>query len=310
MPATATETEVITRQLHIAAKPETVYGFIADGERLASWMGRRVEADARPGGILRIDYNGFDIMRGSFVELVPYSKVVWSWGWESLGSTQTPPGASTVEITLEPEGEGTLLKLRHSGLRAADVAPHSEGWDGFLTQLTAVVGGGPIERMGGELTPAEEYASQLNTLLVRLIEAVEGCSDEAWRRPVANDGRSAAVVANHIAGHIGLVHFAVATAKGERSPFADFTGEAIEQMNAEDARQSANVTRAEVIAKVREAGPGAVEALRKVPEGGLAKTQAMGFAGGAELSAGTIIEGPMLADIRGHLAGVEAATAR
>jgi uncharacterized protein YndB with AHSA1/START domain len=309
MPATTTATEGITRQVHIAAKPETVYAFLADPERLASWMGRRVQAEARPGGILRVDYNGFDVMRGSFVELVPHSKVVWSWGWESLSATQTPPGASTVEITLEPDGDGTLLKLRHSGLRGEDIASHSAGWDMTLARISDAIAGRPLEAMGAELTPAGEYASQLNTLLIRVVETVEGCSDDAWRRPVASDGRSVGVVANHIAGHIGLAHFTAATANGERSPLADFTGEVLEQMNAEDARQSANVTRAEVVAKLREAGPAGVAALRAIPAAGLAKTQPMAFAGGAALSASALAEGPLLADIRGHLAGIEAAIA-
>ena len=310
MPATTTETDVITRQVHIAAKPETVYAFLADPDRLASWMGRRVQADARPGGILRVDYNGFDIMRGSFIELVPHSKVVWSWGWETLGTSQTPPGASTVEITLEPEGDGTLLKLRHTGLRSEELAAHGAGWDMFVVNIAKAVAGEAVEPMTGDLTPAEEYASQLNTLLIRLIDVVGRCSEDAWQRLVASDGRTAAVVANHIAGHIGLAHFVVAMANGQRPPQADFTAEALEQMNAEDARQSANVTRAEVIAKVREAGPGAVAALRAVPNAGLAKTQAMCFAGGAELSGVAMAEGPLLADVRGHLGGIEAAIAR
>jgi uncharacterized protein YndB with AHSA1/START domain len=310
MPATATETDIITRQLHIEAKPETVYAFLADPKKLASWMGRRLEADARPGGILRVDYNGFDIMRGTFVELLPNAKVVWSWGWESLGTSDTRPGESTVEITLEPDGNGTLLKLKHSGLHADELASHGEGWDWFLVNIAKAVAGGVVEPMAGTLTQAEEYASQLNTVLVRLVEAVERCPEDAWHRPVPNDGRTVGVVANHAAGHTALANFAVGIANGQRPAIADVTAEALGKMNAEDALQSANVSRDDVIAKIREAGPAAVTALRSVPEGNLAKTQPMAFAGGAEVSAQALAEGPLLSDIREHLAAIEAAIAR
>ena len=307
MPATATETEVITRTVEIAASPETVYSFLADPARMATWLGRRVEADPRPGGLLRIDYNGFDIMRGTFLELVPHSRVVWSWGWESLSTSQTPPAGSTVEISLEPDGNGTRLSLRHSGLQAQEIAAHGAGWDFFVQNLASIVRGGPVQQMAGELTLSEEFASQLNSTLVRVIDVLEHAPDDAWLRPVANDGRPAVAVANHIAGHLGLASFAVATANGEKSPFADFTGEDIEKMNAEDARSALTMTRAEVVAKIRQAGPEAVEALRGIPAAGLARTQALGAAGGAQVSAEALIQGPLLGDVRGHLAGLEAA---
>ena len=91
---TIAKPDVITRELRIAAKPETVFGLLAEGDQIARWMGRRAWAEPEPGGLLRIDYNGFDIMRGSFLEVVPHSKVVWGWGWESLSpansSSSTP----------------------------------------------------------------------------------------------------------------------------------------------------------------------------------------------------------------------------
>jgi len=52
-----------------------------------------------------------------------------------------PPGSSTVEIDLEPDGQGTRLKLVHRGLPEAAIAPHTEGWDYFLPRLTNVAEG-------------------------------------------------------------------------------------------------------------------------------------------------------------------------
>ncbi len=125
---------VIERELRIAARPETVFSFWTDPTRMAKWMGRDVRLDPRPGGEFRIDYNGSDIARGTFVEVEAPVRLVLTWGWEAPGDS-TPPGASTVEVTLEPDGDGTLLRLRHSGLSADAVTGHADGWDQFLPGL-------------------------------------------------------------------------------------------------------------------------------------------------------------------------------
>ena len=77
-----------------------------------------------------------DIAKGEYVEVTPFSRVVFTWGWESEGNP-VPPGSSTVEITLVPDGEGTLVRLRHSGLPTDHAREqHSQGWAHYLNRLT------------------------------------------------------------------------------------------------------------------------------------------------------------------------------
>ena len=128
----------IEREIRIAASPETVFDHWVDPVRLATWMGRDVTVDARPGGSYRIDYNGSDVASGAFVELERPRRLVLTWGWEAPGDP-TPPGASLVEVTLEPDGDGTVLRLVHSRLVPAAVDGHAEGWDYFLPRLTDAV---------------------------------------------------------------------------------------------------------------------------------------------------------------------------
>ena len=125
MPATTT-TPAIERQIEIAAPPETVFAFLTNGEKLARWMGREAWIDARPGGMIRVDYNGFDVMRGEIIEVTPPTHLVMTWGWESLGDT-TPPGGSRVEFHLARAGAGTILRMVHSGLSVAESASHASG---------------------------------------------------------------------------------------------------------------------------------------------------------------------------------------
>ena len=127
---------VIEREVRVAARPETVFAFWTDPRKMARWMGRDIRLDPRPGGELRIDYNGSDIVSGEFVELVPPARIALTWGWEAAGDA-TPPGASTVEVDFVPDGDGTLVRLRHSGLVEDAVSGHAEGWDYFLPSLVA-----------------------------------------------------------------------------------------------------------------------------------------------------------------------------
>ena len=129
---------VIEREVRVAARPETVFAFWTDPAKMARWMGRDIRLDPRPGGELRIDYNGSDIASGAFVELDPPTRIVLTWGWEAAGDA-TPPGASTVEVDFVPDGDGTIVRLRHSGLVEEAVSGHAEGWDHFLPSLVAAV---------------------------------------------------------------------------------------------------------------------------------------------------------------------------
>ena len=97
--------------------------------------------DPRPGGIYRVDVTGRDIARGEYVEITPPSKVVFTWGWEGEGHP-VPPGSSTVEISLIPDGQATIVRLRHSGLTAEQGAEHAKGWEHYMARLATAAPGG------------------------------------------------------------------------------------------------------------------------------------------------------------------------
>jgi uncharacterized protein YndB with AHSA1/START domain len=67
--------------------------------------------------------------------------VVFTWGWPGEHSP-LPPGSSTVEITLIPDGDGTLLRLRHLGLPADQLPLHDRGWEHYLARLIVAGEGG------------------------------------------------------------------------------------------------------------------------------------------------------------------------
>jgi uncharacterized protein YndB with AHSA1/START domain len=140
--------EVVEREVRVAARPETVFEFLVDPEKQVLWMGRRAELDARPGGIYRVEINDQATASGEFVEVDPPTRVLVTFGWEGQEAGQgehgVPPGSSRVEVTLEPDGDGTLVRLRHYDLPEQTREMHGQGWELYLGRLaTAAAGGDP-----------------------------------------------------------------------------------------------------------------------------------------------------------------------
>ena len=135
------ETGIIEREIRISALPETVFPFFTEPDRMVQWMGISATLEPRPGGVFRVSINGRGVARGEYVEVVPNSRVVFTWGWESEGNP-IPPGSTTVEVSLVEDGGGTILRFRHLGLPAEQRDGHAEGWGHFLPRVAMVAEGG------------------------------------------------------------------------------------------------------------------------------------------------------------------------
>jgi uncharacterized protein YndB with AHSA1/START domain len=120
LPTTARE--VIEVERWIGARPETVFSYFTDPERFLRWQGEDASIDPHPGGAFRMSLGGPPgaVVRGEFLEVVAPRKLVFTWGWEGVtfmdeGMAALMSKPSTVEISLESKGEGTLLRLRQTG---------------------------------------------------------------------------------------------------------------------------------------------------------------------------------------------------
>ena len=127
--------EPLRHEVRIDAPPEVVFPYFTDPARMVEWMGVAALLDPRPGGALRIEVNGRDVVLGEFVEVEPPRRVVFTWGFDG-SEPLVAAGSTRVEVTLEPDGEGTLVTLRHHGLHGAAARDaHAEGWTHFLARL-------------------------------------------------------------------------------------------------------------------------------------------------------------------------------
>lgn len=118
-----------------------MFAFLTDPQKMVRWMGTEATLDPRPGGVYRVNVTGRDTARGEFVEVVPYTRVVFTWGWEGE-VFPVPPGSSVVEISLTPDGDGTVVHLRHSELPEAMRRFHRFGWEHALGRLAVAAPGG------------------------------------------------------------------------------------------------------------------------------------------------------------------------
>ncbi len=134
-----TDAVIVTRR--IAASPATVFSFFSDAERWTAWQGVDGVVECRPGGAFRLRMPGGEVAAGSFVELVPARRIVFTWGWEGDGNP-VPVGSTTVVVELEPDGDGTLLRLTHGPLGAPFDAHHRDGWERYLERLAVRAEGG------------------------------------------------------------------------------------------------------------------------------------------------------------------------
>jgi uncharacterized protein YndB with AHSA1/START domain len=141
----------LVREIMIDATPETIWPFLSEPGHHIEWEGTVADIDPRPGGIYRVLVAGKFQSAGEYVEVVPMEKVVFTFGWEQEGNP-IPPGSTTVEISLHPEGDKTLVRLVHRGLPDDSITDHGFGWQHYLNRLAiAATGGDP----GTDTPPSE-----------------------------------------------------------------------------------------------------------------------------------------------------------
>jgi uncharacterized protein YndB with AHSA1/START domain len=141
------ESLIVRRETQIAAPPATVFAFLTDPQKILSWMGAEADTDAHPGGLYLVkDIAGRPgrTARGEFREVVPVHRLAYSFGWDDRPGV--PPGSSLVEIDLEEQDDGTLMRFTHSGLPTEEErVGHAKGWAHYVDRLAKVLSGEAVE---------------------------------------------------------------------------------------------------------------------------------------------------------------------
>lgn len=127
---------------------EVAFQAFTQPDRMAEWfapgpMTARVRADVRQGGGYRIEMRGPDgasyVAIGTYREIVPNERLVFTWGWEGPDYRET-----LVTVEFHGRGGSTELLVRHERFASSeDRDRHREGWNGCLEKL-----GGHLGRPG------------------------------------------------------------------------------------------------------------------------------------------------------------------
>jgi len=142
----------LVREIMIDATPETIWPFLTDPVKHLEWLGTEADIDPRPGGVYRVLVGGQNHAAGEYLEVVPMKKVVFTFGWEQHDHN-IPPGSTTVEISLHPEGDKTRVRLVHRGLPDDAVSDHGNGWAHYLGRLAIAATGGDA---GADIPPTHD----------------------------------------------------------------------------------------------------------------------------------------------------------
>jgi uncharacterized protein YndB with AHSA1/START domain len=136
------ETSAVEHTVRIAALPETVFAYFTDPAKIVRWLGTDATLDPSPGGACRIKVNDMFFVLGEYVEVVPYRRIVFSWGYEQNWFAM-PPQSTVVEVSLTPDGEDTIVLLSHRRLPGAIAGATTQaGWEHYLPRLAIAASGG------------------------------------------------------------------------------------------------------------------------------------------------------------------------
>ena len=133
----------VTVERRLAAAPERVFDAWLDPESLGRWLFatpdglmERVEVDPRIGGrFLVAERRGEELAahHGEYVALDRPRRIAFDF-WTSFSEQRT-----RVTITIEADGEGSLLSLRHDGVWADYEDRTQKGWAMILGSLERVL---------------------------------------------------------------------------------------------------------------------------------------------------------------------------
>jgi len=145
---TASMPRTVEVQRRAKASPDIVFEYFTDPAKHVLWQGTEALLDPRPGGTYAVRFTDRGWIKGEFVVVDPPSRLVLTWGVEPGepvpdGIAALRPSSTTVEVDLIPDGDGTIIHVRHSGLPNALAETFTDqGWSHYTARLVTILEGG------------------------------------------------------------------------------------------------------------------------------------------------------------------------
>jgi uncharacterized protein YndB with AHSA1/START domain len=123
----------IERDTFIKAPVERVWSVITEPQHVGVWFGQGepAEVDLRPGGIMRLDHGAYGIFPTLIVAVEPPRHLAYRWAGAYPGEVADETNSTLVEFFLEPEDDGTRLRVTESGFATLSIPAEREGNAGY-----------------------------------------------------------------------------------------------------------------------------------------------------------------------------------
>jgi uncharacterized protein YndB with AHSA1/START domain len=136
----------IERTITLTSAPREVWQALTTADGLSAWFGEEASIDLRPGGAATLTFAG-GLTVDLRIERVE-EPAVFAYTWPLPDLPADDPRRTYVEFTLEPTGDGTLLRVVETGFAQLPVDTrrdtydsHSAGWLRELAELAEHVDG-------------------------------------------------------------------------------------------------------------------------------------------------------------------------
>ncbi|WP_074711565.1 TIGR03086 family metal-binding protein [Arthrobacter alpinus] len=204
----------IDKSVFIPVNPDEAFALITEPERLRRWKAVAARVDLRVGGGYRWTITPGHSVAGTFKEIEPGKRVVFTWRWEGQGAPVAD--ASTITITLEPADGGTMVRLVHEGLAAVEETGHTEGWNHFLGRLVTLTttGDAGADDWSAAPDPINELISAEATLAIAQRTLASLTTADMGRQTPCEDFTVSGLL-EHLIGSISSIGKALGVAIGD-----------------------------------------------------------------------------------------------
>ena len=188
------------KSVFVPLNADETFALITQPDRLRRWQVVTARVDLRAGGDYRWTIIPGHAVAGTFTEVDPGRRVVFTWGWE--GSPDLPPGTSTVVVTLEPAEGGTMVHLTHEGLSAEQEASHAAGWTHYLDRLVTAATAGDAGPDEWAAKPAPDPLSSAEATLAICQLSLRGVAEADYHKPTVCTEFDVTQLADHLIGSV------------------------------------------------------------------------------------------------------------
>jgi len=190
----------LQKSVLVPLSADETFTLITQPDRLRRWQVVTARVDLRAGGDYRWTIIPGHSVAGTFTEVEPGRRVVFTWGWE--GSADLSPGASTVIITLEPAAGGTMVHLVHEGLSGEQEASHAEGWTHYLDRLVTAATAGDAGPDEWAAKPALDPLNSAEATLATCQLVLRGIAEADYHKPTVCTEFDVTQLADHLIGSV------------------------------------------------------------------------------------------------------------